>query len=144
MLLATVPSLLLLLAAQSAPLGAPPAAPASSASRITVAHEHYLLDNGLHVILAPDHALPKVEINLWYRVGSKDEPLGRSGFAPLFSTCFMGRARAERGVDQIMEAGAATTARPAGPTNYFDRGPSRCSRRCCGSRPTGSSRSTRR
>ena len=44
----------------------------------------YTLDNGLQVVLAPDHHAPKVVMNLRYRVGSMNEPAGRSGFAHLF------------------------------------------------------------
>jgi zinc protease len=44
----------------------------------------YELDNGLTVILAEDHDLPIVQVNVWYHVGSKDEVEGRTGFAHLF------------------------------------------------------------
>ncbi|UVK40801.1 insulinase family protein [Mesorhizobium sp. AR10] len=44
----------------------------------------YALDNGLQVVLVPDHRAPKVVMNLRYRVGSMNEPAGRSGFAHLF------------------------------------------------------------
>lgn len=46
--------------------------------------ESYQLANGLQVILAPDHKVPKVSLNLQYHVGSMTEPAGRSGFAHLF------------------------------------------------------------
>ena len=42
------------------------------------------LDNGLTVILSEDHSTPIVHLQLWYRVGSKNEPPGRTGFAHLF------------------------------------------------------------
>jgi zinc protease len=42
------------------------------------------LSNGLRVISAEDHSSPTVAINVWYHVGSKDDPEGRSGFAHLF------------------------------------------------------------
>lgn len=42
------------------------------------------LANGLRVLALEDHALPTVAIQVWYRVGSKDDPAGRSGFAHLF------------------------------------------------------------
>ena len=45
---------------------------------------HRTLANGLEVYAAPDHATPNVAINVWYHVGSKDDPAGRSGFAHLF------------------------------------------------------------
>jgi len=46
-------------------------------------HRH-TLDNGLRVVLHPDHRLPLVAVNLWYHVGSKNEHRGRTGFAHLF------------------------------------------------------------
>src|SRR5579864_5315181 len=42
------------------------------------------LANGLRVIVAPDHLVPVVAVNLWYDVGSKHETPGRTGFAHLF------------------------------------------------------------
>jgi zinc protease len=46
--------------------------------------ETYTLPNGLSVILHEDHTTPFVGVNLWYKVGSKDEKPGRTGFAHLF------------------------------------------------------------
>lgn len=51
---------------------------------IHIPHEKIELDNGLDVILAEDHSVPFVWVNLWYNVGSKDEEAGRTGFAHLF------------------------------------------------------------
>ena len=42
------------------------------------------LPNGLRVLSAPDHSSPTVAIQVWYHVGSKDDPPQRSGFAHLF------------------------------------------------------------
>jgi zinc protease len=42
------------------------------------------LPNGLRVLLVEDHRVPSVAINVGYRVGGKDDPPGRSGFAHLF------------------------------------------------------------
>jgi zinc protease len=42
------------------------------------------LKNGLRVLSAPDHSSPTVSIQVWYHVGSKDDPENRSGFAHLF------------------------------------------------------------
>jgi zinc protease len=42
------------------------------------------LPNGLRVLSAPDHGSPTVAIQVWYHVGSKDDPDKRSGFAHLF------------------------------------------------------------
>ncbi|HLM59097.1 MAG TPA: pitrilysin family protein [Pyrinomonadaceae bacterium] len=42
------------------------------------------LPNGLRVYSARDTSSPTVAIQVWYKVGSKDDPEGRSGFAHLF------------------------------------------------------------
>ena len=57
---------------------------APDTTTISIPFEEYDLDNGLHVILSEDHSVPFVQVNLWYRVGAKDEVDGRSGFAHLF------------------------------------------------------------
>ena len=46
--------------------------------------EDYRLGNGLRVVLNEDHSAPLVAVNLWYHVGSKNERVGRTGFAHLF------------------------------------------------------------
>jgi zinc protease len=42
------------------------------------------LANGLRLLSVEDHGSPTVSIQVWYHVGSKDDPQGRSGFAHLF------------------------------------------------------------
>jgi zinc protease len=42
------------------------------------------LPNGLRVILSEDHSTPIVHVSVWYHVGSKNERVGRTGFAHLF------------------------------------------------------------
>lgn len=44
----------------------------------------FTLDNGLRVVVHEDRKVPVVAVNVWYHVGSKDEQLGRTGFAHLF------------------------------------------------------------
>jgi zinc protease len=46
--------------------------------------EQRALPNGLQLIWLEDHSAPSTAIQVWYRVGSKDDPPGRSGFAHLF------------------------------------------------------------
>src|SRR3954451_5875478 len=41
----------------------------------------FSLDNGLDVVVVPDHRAPVVTHMIWYRNGSADDPLGRSGIA---------------------------------------------------------------
>lgn len=61
-----------------------PARPAVDVSRPAVQFEKYALENGLQVILAPDHRVPTVFVDLMYHVGSKNEDAGSSGLAHLF------------------------------------------------------------
>src|SRR5262249_40973803 len=49
-----------------------------------VAFEKVVLPNGLQLILYQDKKLPLVHVNLWYHVGSKNEKVGKTGFAHLF------------------------------------------------------------
>ena len=54
---------------------------------VTVAPVHYdyrVLPNGLKVYAIRDPRSPNVAVQVWYQVGSKDDPVGRSGFAHLF------------------------------------------------------------
>lgn len=42
------------------------------------------LSNGMKVVSLQDKSVPTVSIHLWYNVGSKNDPNGRSGFAHMF------------------------------------------------------------
>ena len=57
-------------------LGAP-IARAASGPDIT----HFTLANGLEVVIIPDRRVPVVTHMIWYKVGSADEPPGKSGIA---------------------------------------------------------------
>src|SRR5260221_6326581 len=60
---------------------------ATKDSTLTIAPvvwRHRTLTNGLEVYDVEDHASPTVSVQVWYRVGSKDDPSSRSGFAHLF------------------------------------------------------------
>jgi predicted Zn-dependent peptidase len=61
-----------------------PQARAATAPVVDIAYESFTLPNGLRVIVHTDRKAPIVAVNVWYHVGSKDEPAGRSGFAHLF------------------------------------------------------------
>jgi len=54
------------------------------AQDVDIPYEKFTLDNGLRVIVHEDRKAPVVAVSVWYGVGSKDEPEGRSGFAHLF------------------------------------------------------------
>ena len=75
-----------------APAPAPAKAPAKrvlgpaalALEGLDIKFEKFTLPNGLTVIVYPDHSQKKVYVSTTYRVGSKDEPEGKSGFAHLF------------------------------------------------------------
>src|SRR5215212_5845461 len=62
----------------AAPALAQPVAP------LQLPYTQFTLPNGLHVILHEDHSTPIVTVNVWYHVGSKNETVGKTGFAHLF------------------------------------------------------------
>ena len=68
-----------------APIAALPAlADDAIATQVNIPYEMFQLDNGLTVIVHSDHSTPTVFVGMWYGVGSKDEPEGKTGFAHLF------------------------------------------------------------
>ncbi|UYK85067.1 insulinase family protein [Xanthomonas sacchari] len=90
MTVSTRPRGALLAVALSVALGALSYAPPSTAARpaaaasVDIAYEQFTLPNGLRVVVHTDRKAPIVAVNLWYHVGAKDEPAGRTGFAHLF------------------------------------------------------------
>lgn len=74
-------TLLVCLALTAATVGATAADPLSIPP---IAFKQRTLANGLQVIGIEDHTSPTVAVQVWYHVGSKDDPAGRSGFAHLF------------------------------------------------------------
>jgi zinc protease len=61
----------------------PPALPLDDL-RLELPYTRFVLRNGLTLIVHEDRSAPIVTVHLWYHVGSKNEPPGRSGFAHLF------------------------------------------------------------
>ena len=100
----------------------------STTTTLSLPLERYTLPNGLVVVLHEDHRLPSVVVDLTFRVGSKDEKLGRTGFAHLFEhLMFMGTKRVPNGeFDTILEGagGYDNASTTEDYTNYFDSGPS--------------------
>jgi len=64
---------------------APATAPADAGlPSIEIPYTKFTLSNGLTVIVHEDHKAPIVAVNIWYHVGAKNEPTGKTGFAHLF------------------------------------------------------------
>ncbi len=97
-----------------------------------VQFEKYTLSNGLQVILHVDRKLPMVHVNVWYHVGSKNERVGRSGFAHLFEHMMFEGSKnasqkyftyAEKAGANLFEGGVNGTT-DWDRTNYFITAPS--------------------
>jgi predicted Zn-dependent peptidase len=91
--------------------------------------EQFTLDNGLRVVVSPDHSAPIVAVNLWYDVGSRHEPPGKHGFAHLFEhLMFEGSAQVGKGehfgVLQAVGGSAINATTSSDRTNYFQTVPS--------------------
>ena len=63
---------------------AAPAPLSSLVSAVDIPYEEFTLKNGLRVIVHTDRKAPVVAVSVWYHVGSRFEPAGKTGFAHLF------------------------------------------------------------
>jgi zinc protease len=90
--------------------------------------ETFRLPNGLFVTFSEDHTAPIVAVNLWYHVGSANEPPGRTGFAHLFEhMLFQGSADvdANEHFELVQRAGGTLNGSTwLERTNYFETVPS--------------------
>ena len=67
-----------------------PAPVSELVAEVDIPYTRFTLDNGLTVLVHEDHKAPVVAVSVWYNVGSKDEPEGRTGFAHLFEHLMFG------------------------------------------------------
>jgi predicted Zn-dependent peptidase len=71
------------------------------------------------VLVHEDHKAPVVAVGVWYHVGSKDEPAGKTGFAHLFEHLMF------NGSENHRASSSSRSSRPAPPTmngtTWFDR-----------------------
>jgi zinc protease len=96
-------------------------------AEVDIPFQKFVLDNGLTVIVHEDHKAPIVAINTWYHVGSKNEKIGKTGFAHLFEHLMFGGSEHAKGryID-AMEAIGATDLNGttnSDRTNYFENVP---------------------
>lgn len=88
-------------------------------SQLDITYDQYVLSNGLTLLVHEDHKAPIVAVNVWYHVGSKNEKIGKTGFAHLFEhLMFNGSENFDDDYFQAMERIGATDLN--GTTN-FDR-----------------------
>jgi zinc protease len=119
-----------ILAAQSQPAPAPKKPAAAAAVDIPIPdikYTKFVLSNGLTVLVHEDHKLPVVAVNSWYHVGSKNEKLGKTGFAHLFEhLMFSGSENFNYTYINAMEKIGATNLNGTTEndrTNYFENVP---------------------
>ncbi len=116
--------------AQAPARTAPPvkAAPLSAlVAPVNIPYEKFTLPNGLTVITHTDRKAPIVAVSVWYDVGSKHEPEGKTGFAHLFEHLMFNGSENAPGdfFDPLRSIGATdlngTTSYDR--TNYFETVP---------------------
>jgi zinc protease len=97
-------------------------------NRLNVPIEYATLSNGLKVVIAPDTSAPVVTVGVYYKIGFRLEPHGRSGFAHLFEhMMFQGSANAPKmqHIKLINSSGGVLNGSTHyDVTNYFEAVPS--------------------
>ena len=93
----------------------------------SISYDKSTLSNGLDLILHEDHSLPMVAVNVWYHVGSKNEEVGRTGFAHLFEhVMFEGSKHHNKSFFEPLQKAGASVNGSTTPdrTNYWINAPS--------------------
>ncbi len=123
--MASLLALPVLLAAVPA-LAADPAAPQIKAApvadlvkAVNIPYERFTLPNGLTVLVHTDRKAPVVAVSVWYKVGSKNEPRGKTGFAHLFEHLMFNGS--ENAPDDFFGPLKEVGATDANGTTWFDR-----------------------
>ncbi|WP_428310994.1 M16 family metallopeptidase [Hydrocarboniphaga sp.] len=109
-------------AAQPAPAAKAGSAAATGAERAAafdIPYTKHVLGNGLTLLVHEDHKAPIVAVNVWYHVGSKDEPEGLHGFAHLFEHLMFNGS--EHYNDEFFRPLEAVGASKMNGTTWFDR-----------------------
>ncbi len=86
---------------------------------IRIPYDRFVLDNGLTVLVHTDRKAPVVATSIWYAVGSKNEPKGKTGFAHLFEHLMFNGS--ENAPDDFFKYTAEIGATDQNGSTYFDR-----------------------
>ena len=108
-------------AAMPAPAVAATAAPAPLSQlvqAVDIPYERFTLANGLTTLIHTDRKAPIVGVTLYYRVGSKNEPRGKTGFAHLYEHLFFGGSGNVPSFDVPLEAAGSTATNGS---TWYDR-----------------------
>ena len=95
-----------------------PAPLAELVSRVDIPYEKFVLANGLTVLVHTDRKSTIVGVTTYYRVGSKHEPKGRTGFAHLFEHLMFGGSENVPNFDVPLEGAGST---PTNGSTWYDR-----------------------
>jgi zinc protease len=115
------------LASASALTPAQPAPLADLVQAVNIPFEQFTLPNGLTTLIHTDRKAPIVGVTVYYRVGSKNEPRGKTGFAHLYEHLFFGGSENAPSFDVPLEAAGSTTTNGStwyDRTNYVETVPS--------------------
>ena len=97
-------------------------------SILDIKYEKFVLENGMEVVLYPNHSFPTVAVNIWYKVGSANEKPNKTGFAHLFEhMMFQGSQNVDKEMHFkfIQEAGGSLNGSTSmDRTNYYETLPS--------------------
>lgn len=111
----------------SAPAAPPAATPQELIGAVDIPYEKFTLANGLTVIVNTDRKAPVVGVTTYYRVGSKHEPQGKTGFAHLYEHLFFGGSANVPSFDIPLEAAGSDSTNGStwyDRTNYVETVPS--------------------
>ena len=86
---------------------------------VDIPYEQFKLENGLRVLVHTDRKAPVVAVSIWYDVGSKHEPAGKTGFAHLFEHLMFNGS--ENCAGRLLRAAAQVGATDSNGTTWFDR-----------------------
>ena len=111
----------------------PPRPRATTVPSTDCVFERGRLDNGLRVVVSPDRTSPVVAVAVYYDVGMRSEPQGRTGFAHLFEhLMFQGSAnlgKAEHFTHVQGSGGVLNGSTHVDYTNYYEVLPSNATER---------------
>lgn len=107
--------------AQAGPVpGAMPqaASPQELIAKVDIPFEKFELANGLTTIVHTDRKAPIVAVTIYYKVGSKNEPRGKTGFAHLYEHLFFGGSANVPNFDIPLEGAGSTSTNGS---TWYDR-----------------------
>ena len=87
-------------------------------AQVDIPYQQFTLPNGLTTLVHTDRKAPLVGVTVYYRVGSKHEPRGRTGFAHLFEHIMFTGSENVENFDIPLEGAGST---PTNGSTWYDR-----------------------